>query len=97
MDKILWKASKETIKNSNLKKYETFLKENYNIKIKNDFLKIYNWSIKNSKLFWNSFWEFSEVKGIKKKNCIYSKEFFKSKFLVNSKINFTENFSRKNT
>ena len=96
MDKILWKASKETIKNSNLKKYETFLKENYNIKIKNDFLKIYNWSIKNSKLFWNSFWEFSEVKGIKKKNCIYSKEFFKSKFLVNSKINFTENLMIKN-
>ena len=96
MDKILWKASKETIKNSNLKKYETFLKENYNIKIKNDFLKIYNWSIKNSKLFWNSFWEFSEVKGIKKKNCIFSKEFFKSKFLVNSKINFTENLMIKN-
>ena len=96
MDKILWKASKETIKNSNLKKYETFLKKNYNIKIKNDFLKIYNWSIKNSKLFWNSFWEFSEVKGIKKKNCIYSKEFFKSKFLVNSKINFTENLMIKN-
>ena len=80
MDKILWKASKETIKNSNLKKYETFLKENYNIKIKNDFLKIYNWSIKNSKLFWNSFWEFSEVKGIKKKIAYIQKSFLKVNF-----------------
>ena len=91
MKKILWKASKEKKKNSNLKNYEIFIKKYYNIKIKNNFSKIHNWSVKNSNLFWNSFWEFSKVKGIKKEGCKIYKDLFKSKFLIDSKLNFAEN------
>ena len=95
MKKILWKASREKKKNSNLKNYEIFIKKYYNIKIKNNFSKIHNWSVKNSNLFWNSFWEFSKVKGIKKEGCKIYKDLFKSKFLINSKLNFAENLLAK--
>ena len=91
MKKVLWKASKKLKNNSNLKKYEFFLKENYNLSIKNNFLKIHDWSVKNTALFWNSIWDYTKINGIKNGKCKIHKDIYKSKFLYNSKLNFSEN------
>ena len=61
----LWKPSSKTRKNSNLFKFETFLSKNYNYKISKNFKHLHNWSIKNSKLFWNAIWDYCEIKGKK--------------------------------
>ncbi len=91
MKTILWKPSKDIIKNSNLRKYEIHLKNAHNIYLKNNFFKIHAWSVKNPELFWNSIWDFFKIKGVKNKKCKISKEIYRSRFLLNSKLNFGQN------
>jgi len=93
----LWSASKNQILNSNLYKYEQFLKSKYKVKFGLNYNKILNWSIKNPGKFWDSIWDFCKVRGKKnKKKIIKSKVFFKNSFLPKSKLNFSENLLSKN-
>ncbi len=93
--KILWKANQKQKDNSNLFKYEKFISSKYKFKPNKNFKKLLEWSINNPKDFWNSIWEFSKVKGLKKNNIEKSSIFFKNKFLTNSKLNFAENLLSK--
>ena len=94
--KILWKANQIQKDNSNLSKYEKFVSSKYKFKSNKNFKKLLKWSINNPKDFWNSIWEFSKIKGLKKNNLEKSNTFFKNKFLKNSKLNFAENLLSKN-
>ena len=95
MKKILWKASNELKNKSNLSSFQKFLKKKYNLKFDKNFLDIHKWSVQNSELFWNAIWDYSNVLGEKKSECKFNKQIFKSKFLVNSKLNFAENLLTK--
>ena len=93
----LWEASKKIKKNSELYAFENFISERLNKKFYNNYEKIHKWSIENSQDFWNIFWDFSEIKGIKGlKKIIRSKVFYKNVFLPKSKLNFGENLLSKN-
>ena len=97
MTEKLWEASKKIKKNSNLYDFEKFLFKKFNINFKNNYKKIQKWSIKKSPDFWSSFWDFSNIKGLKgKKKIKRSKVFFKNLFLPKSKLNFGENLLSKN-
>ena len=91
----LWAATQKQKKDSNLFEFENFLSKKFNYKSKQNYKKLLNWTIKNPKLFWSSIWEYSNLKGIKKDKFYFPKEIMKSKFLVNSKINFAENLLSK--
>ena len=96
-DNILWKASTEELKNSNLFKFENFLEENYSIKFSSDYKLLWKWSIDNPGEFWKSIWQFSNIKGkLGNKLIKYSNTFYKNEFLPNSKLNFSENLLTKN-
>ena len=95
MAKVLWKASKKQIKNSNLYKYENFLKNKYNFKGNKSYDKLLKWSIRKPNYFWSSIWDFAKVCGEKKDKTRISKNLYKSRFLINSKLNFAENLLRK--
>ncbi len=93
----LWEASKKTKKNSELYAFEMYVSKIIKKKFYNDYNKIHKWSIENSKDFWNIFWNFSKIKGLKSKNKIKkSNIFYKNIFLPNSKLNFGENLLSKN-
>ena len=96
MSKKLWEASKKKKQSSNLHKYENFLSKKYNLNFNQNYSKILKWTINNPAKFWSSIWDFAEVKGIKKEKFYQSKTLFKSKFLINSKLNFAENLLSKN-
>jgi len=96
MSKKLWEASQTKIIRSNLYRYEKFLSKKYNFNIKQNYSRILKWTINNPNKFWSSIWDFGEVKGIKKEKSYLSKILFKSKFLINSKLNFAENLLSKN-
>ncbi len=97
MAKKMWEASVVQKKNSLLWKYEQFISKKFNRKFNRKYTKILNWSIKDSSNFWNSIWDFSEIKGFKGRYKIQkSKTFFKNIFLPNSKLNFAENLLSKN-
>ena len=97
MNKKLWEPSKTLKLNSNLLKFEKFISNRFKKKFNGNYEKIHNWTIKNPQSFWNSVWDYSKVKGNKRKNNNkkFSK-FYKNTFLNNSKLNFTENLLSKN-
>ena len=95
MAKILWKATKKQIQKSNLLNYERFIKNNFNYIPKYQYNKLLEWTIRNPSKFWNSIWDYAEVIGDKRNKTLLNKNLFKSKFLVNSKLNFAENLLKK--
>ena len=97
MTKKLWEASTKQKKISNLFAFENFISKKLNKKFNRNYKKICDWSIRNSQEFWNYFWDFSNIKGIKSKKKIKkSKIFYKNLFLPGSKLNFGENLLSKN-
>ena len=50
-NKLLWMADDALIKNSNIKKFSKKIEQNYQIKFKNSFKDLYDWSIKNLESF----------------------------------------------
>jgi len=92
----LWEANLSTKKKSNLFKFEKFLSKKFNYKGSKNYKKLFNWSIKNLNLFWSSIWDYTNVKGKKIEKFVFTKEFIKNKFFVNSKLNFAENLLSKN-
>ena len=95
MKKKLWEASLNLKKKSNLFKFEKFIAKKFNYRPSINYNTLLNWSIENSDSFWSSIWDYANVKGKKVNKFKYSKEFFKNKFLVNSKLNFAENLLSK--
>ena len=97
MNKKLWEASKKLKINSNLFKFEKFISNRFKKNFNKNYEKIHNWSIKNPHNFWNSVWDYSNVKGNKeKKRAKKSSRFYKNVFLPKSKLNFSENLLSKN-
>ena len=96
MKNNLWKSSEELVKNSNLNNFEKFISKNYNLSFNNDYKKIYKWSIENLGEFWKSVWNFGKIKGKLGKNFFISSNiFYKSKFLNDSFLNYSENLLKK--
>ena len=96
MPQKLWEADSKTKSKSNLFEFEKFLAKKFNYKPEKNYKKLFNWTVKNPKLFWNSVWEFSNIIGIKNDKFHFPKEIIKSKFLVKSKLNYAENLLSKN-
>ncbi len=97
MTKKLWEATTKQKKNSNLFAFENFISKKLNKNFNRNYKVISDWSISNSQEFWNYFWDFSKIKGIKSKKKIKkSKIFYKNLFLPGSKLNFGENLLSKN-
>jgi acetoacetyl-CoA synthetase len=93
----IWKIKKQKLVETNLVKYSNFIKEKYKICSKNDFSKIWKWSIENPKIFWKSIWDFTKIKG--HQGSILLKEsniFHKNKFFPDAKLNYAENILKKN-
>ena len=67
MKKKLWEPSTTLKKNSNLFRFEKFISNKFHKNFNKNYQKIHNWSVQNPGDFWNSVWDFSEVKGEKKK------------------------------
>ena len=92
----LWSASKSQIANSNLANYEGYISQKYNQKFKRNYKNLLSWSVKNSAKFWESIWDYSNVKGVKGAiNLKKSKTFYKNHFLSDYKLNFAENLLSK--
>ena len=97
MTKRLWEATSYQKENSILFSFENYISKKYNKNFKRNYERLLDWSIKNSSKFWSSFWDFTEIKGIKsKKEIKKSKIFYRNLFLPNSKLNFAENLLSKN-
>ncbi len=90
----LWKPSNKLVENSILKNFTKYI----GLDFKNNFKKLWKWSVANPEIFWSKFWDFSKIIGTKG-NIILEKNniFNKSKFFPDSKLNYSENILKKRT
>ncbi len=92
MDKLLWKSSEKLKENSLLSDFCRFV----DFRSSNNFKKIWQWSIDNPEEFWSKFWDYSKIIGDKGSKIIEVHEFFyKTKFFLDSKLNYAENILKK--
>ena len=87
----LW--SPTNLKN-NLKKFINSLDRGLEIKNYED---LHGWSVENKDKFWNEIWNFTKIVGHKKGNIFQDdKDFVKTKFFKDCKLNYAENCLLKN-
>ena len=92
MNNFLWKPDDQRVQNSILSDFTRYI----NFDSGNDFKKIWAWSVSNPEIFWSKFWDFSKIIGDKGKEIIRkNKDFNKTKFFPDSKINYSENIIKK--
>ena len=63
MKTYLWRIKKQKLTKTNLTLYSDFVKKHYKINSKNNFDKIWKWSVDNPEDFWKSIWNFTKAKG----------------------------------
>ena len=63
MQKKLWEATISQKENSNLRSFEKFLNNKYNLQSNKNYKKLLKWSLQNSSSFWSDIWDFAKVKG----------------------------------
>ena len=80
MNEPLWQPSVQKKKNSLLNKFLQSINLN-----SNNFEDVWSWSVKNPKIFWSKFWDFSKIIGEKGKEIIRTDKIFnKTKFFPDS-------------
>ena len=64
---IIWKPSSESKKSTNLSRFIELVNRKHSLSIKTEYQDIWNWSVNNVESFWSLIWDFSEIKGFKRK------------------------------
>ena len=92
MEKFLWKPSDTRKEESLLADFSKFINLKFNFNFKN----FWRWSVDHPEEFWSKFWDYSKIIGDKGKEIIkFNKIFNKTKFFLDSKLNYTENILKK--
>lgn len=94
---VLWHPNAEFIEQSNLKNYQDWLLENYNLNFKN-YDELWKWSISETALFWSSVWEyFRIINHGDKYSSVLTGEMPKTKWFEGTLVNYAEHVFRNKT
>ncbi|MBN1832328.1 MAG: acetoacetate--CoA ligase [Deltaproteobacteria bacterium] len=95
MGKLLWSPSRDRIESSNMWNFMRFVNEKCHQNF-NDYVSLYQWSIKELQAFWSTVWEFVEIKA--------SETYYEviddvnkmpgARWFSGSRLNFAENLLR---
>ena len=92
--RILWQPSEQAIENSNLRKYQQWLKENRELEF-TDYQSLWKWSVDNLAEFWESIWEYFEVISYTPYSKVLSNDPMPfSKWFEGSSLNYAEHIFR---
>ena len=95
MNKPLWVPSEKKISTSNITILRNSLNQKYNLDLLN-YQDLHSWSVENASLFWEYIWYDTKVKHSKNFSSVLktSNNINKTKWFVDSKLNFAENLLR---
>ena len=86
--KLLWQPSKKAIAESNLTKYQIWLRDNNVIDTK-DYHSLWNWSVNNIDDFWLSIWNyFNILSDTKPKQVLSSQSMPKATWFKGTNVNY---------
>lgn len=92
----LWSPSGEFIEQSNLRRYLIWLKENRNLSF-TDYNSLWAWSVKNLAAFWETIWEFCDIKSYSAYTEILANPaegMIGTKWFPNASLNYAEHILR---
>ncbi len=95
--KLLWNPDKVISEKSNIFRFISYVNDKYKIDISN-YEDLWKWSVKEYEHFWESVWEFTDIRYSKKFDAVVDdiKRFPGARWFVNSKLNYAKNLLRKN-
>src|SRR6188508_1249906 len=93
---MLWRPSTESIAQTNLAKYETWLRQKKNLTF-NSYHDLWHWSVTDIESFWESIWEYFEIihEGSYKK--VLQGSMPLCRWFEGTKLNYAEHIFRKAT
>jgi acetoacetyl-CoA synthetase len=90
----LWIPSEEKIGNSNLRKYQNFLSDEYNLSF-SSYMDLHKWSVSKIETFWESIWKYSDIIHSRSYERVLNKRVMPgAKWFQGAKLNFAENLLR---
>ncbi len=91
----LWKPSAARIQSANMIRFMTYVNKRYNKQF-DTYFNLYEWSVGNIPDFWESVWDFVDVKASKKYDTVVEDldKFPGAKWFPGAKLNFAENLLR---
>lgn len=95
MRKLLWEPSEERKHQSNMARFMEFLKREKNLRFEN-YEDLYRWSINDTPSFWQSIWEFMDIKASRyyEHVVVNYPDMPGTKWFVGAEMNFAENLLR---
>lgn len=93
--KPLWVPSGECIRQANMTRFINFVNEKYRLKI-DSYDQLYRWSVKDISDFWETLWEFGEIKASRGYDTVVDdlNKFPGAKWFIGARLNFAENLLR---
>ena len=95
MPKLLWKPSERRIKDSNMYRFMNFINNRYSQDFA-DYNSLYQWSIDNIPDFWESMWDFADIKASQPYNQVVDDpcKMPGARWFSGARLNFAENLLR---
>lgn len=95
MRKLLWKPTKEYISATNMSTFINYVNGKYSLEIC-DYASLYNWSVNFTREFWDTLWNFLDIKCSKTYETAVDdlSKFPGAKWFVGAKLNYAENILR---
>jgi acetoacetyl-CoA synthetase len=95
MKEALWKPSEERIKNSNMKRFMTYVNGRNGMAFE-DYFALYDWSVERIPDLWAAIWDFLDIKASKPFEAVADDltKFPGARWFVGAKLNFAENLLR---
>ncbi|MHB1406638.1 MAG: acetoacetate--CoA ligase [Desulfitobacteriaceae bacterium] len=91
----LWEPSDKRKQNANLNRFREFVNKKNSLDLKS-YSNLYQWSILDAPAFWETMWEFGEIKASRPYDQIVTnfEDMLNARWFVGAKLNFAENLLR---
>jgi acetoacetyl-CoA synthetase len=95
-NELLWEPSKERIESSNAVRFMNQIKKTNGF-IGTTFHDLWEWSVKNPKIFWDAIWDFGNIIGDKGSDRISNgkSKMWEHRYFPDAKLNFAENLLKR--
>ncbi len=91
---VLWMPTEEHIQRSNIKRYMNWLKEKKGLSFETH-RQLWNWSVEQLEEFWESVWEYCEVKSATPYRCVLEeRKMPRAKWFPGARLNYAEHVFR---
>lgn len=91
---ILWMPSEERVQRSNIKKYMNWLKKKRGLSLETHHA-LWNWSVEHLEEFWESVWEYCEIKSVTPYRCVLEERKMPgAKWFPGAMLNYAEHVFR---